>query len=334
MRERAALAFVLAVSLLAAGCLGAQEEIAPTGDDGDGPETSNGSTRSNGTSPSPDGNRTGEQEGNGTASGGVEEGNGTRSNGTDERRYPPWPSLEEASVRPGVRVSSPAGQCTSNFLFRTPHNATLMLGLAAHCVARNPDAGDGCDPATEPMKPGTEVTVSGASEPGRLVYSSWWTMQRVNETSDAACRANDFALVALAPADRGQVHPAMLHYGGPTGLAAPGDVSPGEKVIWYGHSSLRGGIEQLRRNEGYIVREDARSAVMYSFTPGVPGDSGSGVQTADGRAYAVLSTVRIAPETGANGLALLQPALSYAQAHGVNVELVTWKLFEDGQLPG
>lgn len=254
---------------------------------------------------------------------------------TSEPGDPPasWPPLREASVRPGVQVFSDGRQCTSNFLFRTPDNRTLMLGTAAHCLAEgDSDNVDGCDSDNEPVPLGSEVRIDGADAPGILVYSSWHTMQATGESSDTACRGNDLALVAISPADRTNVHPAVRHFGGPTGQA--GSPGIGEKVIWYGNSGLRGGIEATNDHEGYVIESGGWSAQVYTVSPGVPGDSGSGVMTGDGQALGVLSTVEITPRTGSNGISLLQPALRYAQDNaGLQVELVTWQQLDDGRLP-
>lgn len=331
VRSRGLLVGLLAAALLLSGCLGALEDaasgndsLAPQGDTSTPPNGSDG--------PGDDGqaeNRSGADEDADQADPGRD---GNRTNQTPERSHPPWPDISEASVRPGVQIRSSAGQCTTNFLFRTPDNATLMLGVAAHCFAEEPDAGSGCDPATKPMAPGAEATITGASNPGTLVYSSWWTMQEANATGNELCNVNDFALVALHPGDRSGVHPAALGFGGPASLAQ-GSPGSGEKVIWWGNSGTRPDGEATQRNEGYIVHSSPRSAVMYSASPGVPGDSGSGIQTADGQAVGVLSTVRLAPEPGSNGIVLLEPALAYAAEHGVHVELVTWQQLDQGRLP-
>ncbi len=257
--------------------------------------------------------------------------------GEDERRsqdHPPWPSPSEANIRPGVQVSTGSGSCTSNFLFTTPGNGSLLLGSAAHCFAENPSgASDGCDPSAEPHQPGTSVNIEGASEPGVLLYSSWHSMQQGNETSQEACLYNDFALILIPQEDRATTSPAMHGYGGPTGLAQSASVSTGDKLLWYGNSNLRPGMEEAQTNEGYVVHAGPWDAVMYSATPGVPGDSGSGVLSSNGDAVGVMNTVRILPETGSNGVMLLEPALEYAAGLDVVVELATWEQLDDGVLP-
>ena len=54
---------------------------------------------------------------------------------------------------------------------------------------------------------------------------------------------------------------------------------------------------------------------VYTATPGIPGDSGSGFLDENGRAVGTLSTVAIAPLAGSNGLGDLQRELRYAQRH-------------------
>ena len=53
---------------------------------------------------------------------------------------------------------------------------------------------------------------------------------------------------------------------------------------------------------------------MYTVTPGIPGDSGSGFFNASGQAFGVLSTVQLAPLAGSNGVGDLGKELAYAQA--------------------
>lgn len=335
MRARVLLALLAVAAVVSAGCLGQGSPL-------DGNESLEGQNQSPG-----EGNRSGNASGEAPDDGDGEDDDGSSSDGNEtdddqgagenvtEPSDPPasWPPMGEASVRPGVQVISDGRQCTSNFLFRTPDNRTLMLGIAAHCVAEgSSDSVDGCDPANEPIPLGSEVKISGANAPGLLVYSSWHTMQAVDESKDAACTGNDFALVAISPTDRTNVHPSVRHFGGPSGLA--GAPSVGDKVIWYGNSGLRGGVEETNDHEGYVVDTGGWSANVYTLSPGVPGDSGSGIMTGDGQALGVLSTVEISPRAGSNGVSLLQPALQYAQEKaGLPVELVPWQQLDEGRLP-
>jgi S1-C subfamily serine protease len=54
---------------------------------------------------------------------------------------------------------------------------------------------------------------------------------------------------------------------------------------------------------------------VYTATPGIPGDSGSALIDAQGRAFGVLSTVQIAPMAAANGVGDISRELSYLDSH-------------------
>ncbi len=245
-----------------------------------------------------------------------------------------WPALADATVRPGVQVVSSGGQCTSNFLFQSPDNSTLYLGLAAHCFGTGEATDtDGCEAGSLPL--GSQAEVEGASQRAVLVYSSWVSMAEVGEGDAAVCRANDFALVQLDAADRALAHPAMLHFGGPTELAT-GGAATGSHVLTYGNTNLRPGPTQLDEREGYVIdtQNDGWTHTIYTFGPGLPGDSGSGVLTDDGRALGILVTLGLAPLPGSNGVTNLEKALSYANSTaGLQVELATWEQLDSGLLP-
>ena len=57
------------------------------------------------------------------------------------------------------------------------------------------------------------------------------------------------------------------------------------------------------------------SRTVYTVTPGVPGDSGSGFLNSTGQAFGVLSTLQIAPTAGSNGVGDLSNELTYARAN-------------------
>jgi hypothetical protein len=65
------------------------------------------------------------------------------------------------------------------------------------------------------------------------------------------------------------------------------------------------------------------SRTVYTVTPGVPGDSGSGFLDAAGHAVGVLSTLQVLPTPGSNGVGDLALELAYMHANstfsGVNL---------------
>jgi hypothetical protein len=94
-------------------------------------------------------------------------------------------------------------------------------------------------------------------------------------------------------------------------------------VLSYGNSELRAGLTQLSPKEGTSLGATAGgwSHDVYTVTPGVPGDSGSGFMDRSGKAFGVLSTVQLAPKPASNGVGDLSRELSYAASHGHAVTL-------------
>jgi hypothetical protein len=225
------------------------------------------------------------------------------------------PSAASAAgeVHPGVQTVTQGAQCTANFIFRDA--GATYIGQAAHCSGTGaPTDTNGCTSQSLPI--GTAVTVKGATRPGTLVYNSWITMQAKHETNPDACAYNDLALVQLDPADVSRVDPSVPGFGGPTGVAeAP--TNAGDTVYTYGNSSLRGGVTKLSPKQGAVVQEQGNgwSRDVYTATPGIPGDSGSGFLDASGSAIGVLSTVQIAPLAGSNGVGDLAREIAYMQAN-------------------
>lgn len=248
-----------------------------------------------------------------------------------------WPALDAATIRPGVQVFIEGSQCTSNFVFLDPSNTTVFIGFAAHCATLGDDSTntDGCDDANEALPLGTDVEVQGADHPASLAYTSWGTMQAAGESAAGACAANDFAFAALHADDAPKAHPAMLTFGGPTGAADSKSVGAGDKVLTFGNTGLRPGPAVLDAREGYVLGQSngGWTTTVYTVTPGLPGDSGSGVLTGQGRALGILVTVGLTPFALSNGVTSLDRALEYAAAHGIVVELATWQLLDAGILP-
>jgi hypothetical protein len=225
-----------------------------------------------------------------------------------------WAPADTATVHPGVQTVTGGGQCTSNFVFQD--GGGVYLGQAAHCSGTGAATEtDGCDSGSLPV--GTPVEIEGASQPGVMVYNSWLAMQAAGETDPDTCAFNDLALVRVNPADVASVNPSVPGWGGPTGVAAsPGEA--GATVHTYGNSSLRFGVSVLKPKQGIVVQNGGSgwTTDVYTLTPGIPGDSGSGFLTSTGAAFGVLSTVQLAPLAGSNGVGNLSRELAYAQSHG------------------
>ena len=217
-------------------------------------------------------------------------------------------------IHPGVQTVTAGGQCTSNFVFRD--GSGTYLGQAAHCAGTGAATEtDGCDSGSQPL--GTPVEVTGATRPGTMVYSSWLAMQAAGETDADTCAYNDLALVKIDPADVPNVNPTVPGFGGPTGVG-PSSAMLGDTVYTYGNSSLRGGVAQLRPKQGVVVQGEGNgwSRTVYTVTPGIPGDSGSGFLSGSGEAIGVLSTLQVLPVAGSNGVGDLAKELAYARSHG------------------
>lgn len=233
--------------------------------------------------------------------------------GDDDPDAPDWAPAARAKVRPGVQTrTGPGGQCTSNFVFYDGDE--VYLGQAAHCSSTGgASSTNGCRTRSRPL--GTKVRIEGASRPGTLVYNSWLAMARARERDREACQFNDFALVRIDAADRDTVNPSVPRFGGPTGL---GDSEQGDRVFTYGNSQLRLGIELLRPRAGLNVDDSPGgwNHVVYTITPGVPGDSGSGYLNGSGQAFGVLSTLQFSGRPLSNGVGDLRRALDYARSHG------------------
>jgi hypothetical protein len=290
---RATFVLALCLTLVTAGCLGyatSGEGVQEAGDGSPGTSPEGGSDRQD---DRPSGNRTADPE----------DGNETG-----------WPPVAEAVIRPGVRVHDEI--CTSSFLFRTPDNGTLYLSTSAHCVDE--------EEVRDPVAVGERVAVAGGQAWGILAYNSYAEMRAHNESRTLL---NDFALIRIPDWFRPVTHPAVLDFGGPTGL--PGEVARGDEVRFFGNTS-NNPARDLRARAGVVESAGEWEIEFYAApVPGIPGDSGSPVLTAGGEAAGVVSVFTIAPETGALGATDLPRALDYLHSHtNLTVELATWPEFD------
>jgi hypothetical protein len=342
-RSSILIAFGISAMLLFAGCMDiVQEDDGPPldgSDDQDRPEDGNGPSMqppgsgggSSGGSGVGTGNGNGNGNGTGTGNGTGNETNGNGpGNGTVEEHD--WPPIQQATIRPGMRlyvdrITGSDGFCTANFVFRSPTNGTFYIGTAAHCMYQ--DVG-----AKVYTSPEFGYVMGGRGDYiGKVVYSSYAVLG-TEEQGSAHTEINDFALIEIDPEVIDKVHPAMLHYGGPTGLAEVSDLAFLKKVIYFGNSPTRPGPDPVKWHEGYIRDITAPWAFRaYTVGPGIPGDSGSGVLLASGEAAGITVAIALAPFPAESTMTTLATALSFAADHGWDVELQTWELLTSGYLP-
>jgi hypothetical protein len=231
-----------------------------------------------------------------------------------------WAPASTATIHPGVQLFTAGAQCTANFVYSDGSN--VYIGQAAHCSGTGSSTDtNGCTSASLPI--GTPVDITGASHPGTLVYNSWLTMQAKGETDADTCAYNDLALVKVDPADVANVNPSVPGFGGPTAVGKAGGL--GSTVYSYGNSELRGGVTKLSPKQGVVVQSTASdwSHTVYTVSPGIPGDSGSGFMNGSGQAIGILSTLDILPTPGGNGVGDLSKEIAYLHANssfsGVNL---------------
>ena len=241
------------------------------------------------------------------------------------KRTVTWAPAATATITPGVQMYTDGGQCTANFVF-TDRNGGVYVGYAAHCAGLGAATDtNGCGQSSVPI--GTPVTFERGGSlltsgtvlgRGTLAYSSWETMNRIGTSDPVVCSFNDFALVKVAGSDVSKVNPSIPFWGGPTGIDTAG-LGAGESVWSYGNSSLRAGLELLSPKQGISLGDDAAdggwSHLLYTVTPGIPGDSGSAFLSADGKAVGTLSTLGLTPFPLSNNIGDLARELAFAQQH-------------------
>ncbi|MGZ4448928.1 MAG: hypothetical protein ACXVW4_03965 [Nocardioides sp.] len=238
------------------------------------------------------------------------------------RRAGGWAPAATAALHPGTQMFTAGAQCTANFVYADATGA-VYLGYAAHCAGRGGQTDtDGCTTDSLPLgtpvrfAEGATAATSGTTVGhGTLAYSSWSTMHHLAGPGPNACAYNDLALVRVDPADVGTVNPSVPFWGGPSGVSTAG-LPAGDRTWSWGQSSLRP-TTALSPRTGASLGGSGHgwSWDVYTATPGIPGDSGSGFLDSRGRAVGVLSTITLAPLVGSNGLGDLARELAFAQAH-------------------
>jgi hypothetical protein len=210
-------------------------------------------------------------------------------------------------VRPGAIVLSDVGQCTFNFVYSGSDGRTY-IGTAGHCI--------NADGQERSWAPGAGP-VARDSDGNRIGEFAYAVLQD----------PKDIALIRVDPGV--PVNPQMCHFGGPTGINSD---TPGLGAVVLQHYGNGVGV-------GLVL--PARSAValgmpdpdhVYAEGLVVPGDSGSGIETPDGRAVGVIVTVGLhlaslgsgGIDAGTMGVTRLAPQLARAtQVTGVTYTIVT-----------
>lgn len=232
-----------------------------------------------------------------------------------------WAPAASAKIHPGVQMYTKGAQCTANFVYKDGSGRTYV-GYAAHCAGLG-EATDtnGCKAKSLPLgtavrfaSDGTVVDAGTTVGHGTLAYSSWRTMRRLGTKAANPCQYNDFALVRVNAGDVRKVNPSVPFFGGPVGLNT-GGTTAGEQVYSYGNSSLRPGVLGEKIGTSLGTTGGGWSHTVYTASPGIPGDSGSGFLDSRGRAFGTLSTVAIAPLPASNGVGDLSRELAFAQRH-------------------
>lgn len=257
---------------------------------------------------------------------------------------PGWPAIEDAQLRPGVKVGSTGfglNSGTGNFLFSSPDNSTLYLGWVAHGV-------DG-------MEPGDKAPLPAAGVEATLVYCSWGQIEETvtcptlefapERTADKTTHPrffNDFALFQLPTSARSLAHPAVPVWGGPTGVASP--PGQGTELLGFGNTPFRDAgqprVNPVDPMRGLAWSSTERSTQAHLAPQPVPGDSGSPVLASEGQALGTISAIgppalsgspqdpQLDPDSGTTVIPNLANAVAVMENEtALDVELKTWSLF-------
>ena len=211
-------------------------------------------------------------------------------------------------VRPGGVVRSDLGSCTLNFLFQGS-DGRRYIGTAGHCILET-DGESSWAPGAGP-----EARDAGGTRIGEFAYA-------VLEDP------KDFALIRLDPSVESD--PQICHFGGPTGT---NDERPGldePTVLHLFGNGLAVGAVLPARSMVALGMPDPDHVFAEGLV--VPGDSGSAVISADGRAVGVAVTTGLHAasvgtsgiDAGTVGITRLTPQVQQAEATlGISLDLLT-----------
>jgi hypothetical protein len=207
-------------------------------------------------------------------------------------------------VRPGAIVQSDKGQCTFNFLFQGS-DGNRYIGTAGHCILGDSPIGGG-DFGEESWAPGAGPVArdAGGARIGEFAYAILQDPK-------------DFALIRLDPGVA--ANPAMCHFGGPTGTNSdlPGPLPP-TLLNHYGSGLAIGSVLPARTAIALGMPDPDH---VFANGVALPGDSGSGIISSDGRAVGVVVTVGVhtgsigtgGVDAGVIGITRLAPQVTRAE---------------------
>jgi hypothetical protein len=178
-------------------------------------------------------------------------------------------------VRPGGIINSDVGQCTMNFLFQGS-DGNRYIGVAGHCALAAPAVGGQAGEHTWAAGTGPVATDADGNRIGEWAYAILQDPK-------------DFSLVRL---DAGVAsNPQMCHFGGPTGINSdtPGVDNPTTLEIFGNGVGI--GIVLPARSMVALGMPDPDHVYAQGLV--LPGDSGSAVISADGRAVGVAVTTGV-----------------------------------------
>jgi hypothetical protein len=215
-------------------------------------------------------------------------------------------------ARPGGLVFSDVGGCTMNFRFNGS-DGHRYIGTAGHCIIEAPSTGgDFADRSWAPGQ-GPEATDGDGNRIGEFAYAA------LNDSQEA-----DFALIRIDPGVEASAQ--MCHFGGPTGINADQPPLTQPTVLnHFGNGLLVGNLSVV--NQTTVPARSALALGMpnpnHVFAEGlvVPGDSGSGVQSDDGRAVGVAVTTGVHSasigtsgiDAGTMGIVRINPMVARAE---------------------
>jgi hypothetical protein len=211
-------------------------------------------------------------------------------------------------VRPGAIVLSDAGQCTFNFLFQGS-DGLRYIGTAGHCILGESPVGG--DVGESSWAPGMGPVARSANG------------NRIGEFAYAILQdPKDFALIRLDPG--AQASAGMCHFGGPTGANDDQPDLTQPVVLNYFGNGI--GVGALLPARSALAAGMPDPDHVFAQGVAVPGDSGSGIISSDGRAVGVVVTVGAhfgsIVDSGVIGITRLTPQVLRAQqVLGVNLDL-------------